>query len=47
MYSNGLVFRCPVPENQSSEHGASFQMVEAFLVAILLKPLNIHPDFKW
>jgi hypothetical protein len=35
-YSNSLVFRCPVPENQSSEYGTGFQMFEAFLAAIFL-----------
>jgi hypothetical protein len=30
------VFRCPVLENQSSEYVTGFQMVLAFLAAILL-----------
>jgi hypothetical protein len=35
-YSNGSVFRCLIPDNQSSEYGTGFQMVEAFLTAFLL-----------
>jgi hypothetical protein len=45
-YSNGLVFRCTVPENQSSEYRTGFQMVEAFLAAILLQPSEYWSCFQ-
>ena len=45
-YSNGPVFRCPVPESQSSEYRTGFQMVEAFSAAILLQPSEYRSGFQ-
>ncbi len=45
-YSNGPVFRCPVPESQSSEYRTGLQIVEAFLAAILLQPSEYRSGFQ-
>jgi hypothetical protein len=45
-YSNGPVFRCLVPETKSSEYGTGFQMLKAFLAAILLKPAEYRSSFQ-
>jgi hypothetical protein len=45
-HSNGPVFRCPVPESQSSEYRTGFQIVEASSVAILLQPPEYWSSFQ-